>query len=170
VSEHDTIFLQPQGQWLFFVNSATTFIAPEPESPSRPAVQEIAPPGADAVDVLHMRRFCFEIRRVTDNGDLLVIETLVEDRNGQGRMPLTFSLRISHALQGRARALRIRRLVLWAMMHELDEVLSYADGTPIVDPHPEHRDYRSGGVHPAVQRMSREADKHERKAEIGGRA
>ena len=147
---------------LYVTNLRLSPSAPIP----RPEVQRIAPPNADVVDALFMRRFSFEIQSVTDRGDILAIESFVEDRNGHGRMPLTFTLRISRALRGRHRALRIRRMILWALMHELDECLSYADGTPVVDPHPEHRDYRTQGVHPAVRRMDREAERHERKAGV----
>jgi hypothetical protein len=132
-----------------------------------PKVRHFAPPGADYVDTLCLRHFSFDVQRVTDQGNHLIIESLVEDREGYGKMPLTFTLRISSALKGRRRALRIRRLILWALMHELDECLSYADGTPVMDPHPEQRDWQAHrGVHPAVARMSREAEKHERKAGV----
>lgn len=119
----------------------------------RPLVE--TPPPLPVSEQLKLLPFRFDVHHFEDTGANVVLQAKVHDVTGKGNDFITFTLPISPSLRGQARAMRVRKLLAWALLHELNECLRFDDGTPVVEPHPER--YTGARNHPDMERMGREA-------------
>lgn len=142
--------------------SASLFLSAEQASFHR--FPPAPPPPWPVNEHVQLLPFRLEILRATDEGNMVHVITRVQstdphvvfDETGT----LDFRLPISPTLAGEKRTKKIRRLLAFILMHELNECLRYADGTPVVEPHPErHGTYGEFGGHPEIDHMTSEARK-----------
>jgi hypothetical protein len=126
-----------------------TFSIAEYEAVSYSIAKFSAPDPLPVSEQLQLMPLRFEVTHFRDTGSNVILQAKVHDVSGS-HDSITFTLPIVSDLRGKARAMRVRKLLAWALMHELNECLRYQDGTPVIDPHPERGTWRA---HPDIERM-----------------